>query len=335
MCLHVVEQACNSEEILTKLAIPEFAWESVSSSWREQHPSLYSRLDFCYDGKHPAKLLENNADTPTSLYETGFWQWLWLENMVDKSLIDRRADQFNSLQEKLIQRFEGIKQQYQFDSMHFACAKDSTEDRSTVQYLQDCAREAGISDYFTYMEDIGVDANNKLTDSEDNIIQRCFKLYPWEFMLREGFGEFALSSKVGWLEPVWKSVLSNKGLLPLLWQSFENHPNLLPAYFEQDFVKHAGDFSQQTWVKKPLYSREGANIEIFSGSSHDVKAASSGPYGSEGYVYQAYCPLPKFGKNYTLIGSWLVNDEPAGMSVREDNKLITQDMSRYLPHIIL
>ena len=62
--------------------------------------------------------------------------------------------------------------------------------------------------------------------------------------------------------------------------------------------------------------------------------ASPGPYGEEGFIYQDYAPLPKFGGSYTLLGSWLVDDQPAGLSVREDNSLITQDSARYLPHII-
>ncbi|WP_245583185.1 glutathionylspermidine synthase family protein [Oceanospirillum beijerinckii] len=31
------------------------------------------------------------------------------------------------------------------------------------------------------------------------------------------------------LEPIWKTVLSNKALLLMLWQMFPYHPNLLPA----------------------------------------------------------------------------------------------------------
>ena len=34
-------------------------------------------------GDGPAKLLEYNADTPTSLYESAVFQWVWLEEMRD------------------------------------------------------------------------------------------------------------------------------------------------------------------------------------------------------------------------------------------------------------
>ena len=42
-------------------------------------------------------------------------------------------------------------------------------------------------------------------------------------------------SKVQLIEPPWKAILSNKGVLPLLWQRHEGHPNLLPAFFDDAF----------------------------------------------------------------------------------------------------
>ena len=84
---------------------------------------------------------------------------------------------------------------------------------------------------------------------------------------------------------------------------------------------------------KPLFSREGSNISIYRGGKETY--AVDGPYGDEGMIVQAYHPLPKFGDNYTLIGSWIVDDKAAGIAIREDASLITQDLSRYLPHIIL
>ena len=145
MCLAVVDKVVKDEELLRAFQIPESYWQQVLTSWQNKDPSLYSRLDFAYQGQGPAKLYENNADTPTSLYETGFWQWLWLEELVDKQTLSRSADQFNSLQEKLVARLAEIRtSSTSIDQMHFACCKGTEEDRGTVQYLQDCASEAGI-----------------------------------------------------------------------------------------------------------------------------------------------------------------------------------------------
>ncbi len=330
MCLAIVDKVLKSEELLKRFCIPEKYWDFIHSSWKNGDPSLYSRLDFAYDGKSPAKLYENNADTPTSVYETGFWQWLWLENHVDAGTLPRGADQFNALQEKLVNRFNDLQTLTPDRLLHFACCEGSTEDRGTVQYLEDCAKAAGLSTAFVHIEEIGVSDTQQFTDIHDQQITWMFKLYPWEFMFEEEFGSYLTHNNLRWLEPPWKSILSNKGLLPMLWKEFKGHPNLLPAFFE-DELHLASDIP--SLVKKPLFSREGANISIIQNGQETT--ASHGPYGEEGFIYQATHPLPKFGENHTLIGSWLVDDEAAGISIREDSGPITQDMSRYLPHIIV
>ncbi|MCA0936890.1 glutathionylspermidine synthase family protein [Vibrio alginolyticus] len=329
MCLAIVDEVVRSERLLTQCAIPESMWSQVASSWQRKDPSLYSRMDFAYNGSSPAKLLENNADTPTSLFETAFWQWVWLEDVVNKGRIHQSADQFNILQDFLIERFVEIAKFQPGQTLHFSCCKYTEEDKGTVQYLEDCAREAGLSTAFVYVEDIGVTENGTFVDSDDRAIRWMFKLYPWEFMFEEEYSAYLKDARVNWLEPMWKSILSNKALLPLLWQRFPNHPNLLPAYFADD--PEAG--SLQDYVVKPLFSREGANIEIVKKGQRIAK--TPGPYGTGKSIVQQYHPLPKFGQSHTLIGSWLVNDKAAGISIREDSNIVTQDMARYIPHIIL
>ena len=329
MCLAVVDKVVRDDEWMQKFQIPQDFWQAVADSWQAKAPSLYSRLDFAYHGHGPAKLYENNADTPTSLYESGFWQWLWLEEQVNAGKLSKQADQFNSLQEKLIRQLANIADFYGVNSLHFACCQDSTEDRGTVQYLQDCANEAGLLSPFVFIEDIGLSSCGRFTDLQDIPIDTLFKLYPWEFMQREEFAPAIIPAQVNWIEPLWKSILSNKALLPMLWKMFPDHPNLLPSYFEQDLAKA----TESKLIKKPLFSREGANISLLDNGKTVIDG--QGPYGEEGFVYQAYYPLPVFGTNHTLIGSWLVNDQAAGISIREDNSPVTQDLSRYLPHIIL
>lgn len=329
MCLQAVDKVIRDEYWLMRFRIPQEHWDFIGRSWTNKDPSLYSRLDLAYSGNGPAKLLENNADTPTSLYETGFWQWLWLEDQMQSGVLPNTCDQFNSLQDKLVDWFRGYIQSHNVRYMHFACCQDTIEDRGTVQYLQDCATEAGIETRFVYVEDIGLGEGGYFTDLQDRVIDTLFKLYPWEFMLREEYGVHIENAQVQWLEPPWKAILSNKALLPLLWQMFPKHPNLLPAYFEDDPQKA----QLQQYVRKPIFAREGANVQIVV--DDQLLADTGGPYGEEGYIYQAYTPLAQFNDRHSLIGSWLVNDQPAGISVREDAQMVTQDLSRYLPHIIL
>ena len=328
MCLEVVDRVVHDEALLARFQIPQRYRKWVRQSWQAGDKSLYSRLDLAYSPGGTAKLLENNADTPTSLYESGFWQWLWLEDKLGDGTFDDSIDQFNSVQEKVVERFRQLHQQHLGALLHVSCCRDTVEDRGTVQYLQDCAREAGIETEFVYVEDIGRDAQGRLSDTKDQVIAWMFKLYPWEFMMRESFGELMPNAPTGWLEPPWKSVLSNKALLPLLWEMFPEHPNLLPAYFEDDPRRP----ELARYVRKPIFAREGCNVSIHMDGKQVY--ASDGPYGDEGFIIQEYVPLPRFGDSYTLIGSWLIGDQPAGISVREDSSAVTQDLSRYLPHVI-
>jgi len=61
-----------------ELGIPEHAIPLIEKSWHADSPSLYGRFDLAYDGVNPPKLLEYNADTPTSLLEAAVVQWYWL-----------------------------------------------------------------------------------------------------------------------------------------------------------------------------------------------------------------------------------------------------------------
>jgi glutathionylspermidine synthase len=149
-------------------------------------------------------------------------------------------------------------------------------------------------------------------------------------MFQDAFGEKLSSAPTRWMEPPWKAILSNKGILPLLWEIFPKHPNLLPAYFEDDpKVAMLGS----SFVRKPLYSREGANVALVSAGTTLME--QQGPYGAEGFIRQAFAPLPSFSDQYPVIGSWLVDHTPCGLSIREDENPITGNTSRFLPHAIV
>lgn len=83
MCLQAVEKVIASDELMAKFRIPKHTWGFVRQSWKTHQPSLYSRLDLAWDGVGEPKLLENNADTPTSLYEAAFFQWIWMEDQLN------------------------------------------------------------------------------------------------------------------------------------------------------------------------------------------------------------------------------------------------------------
>ena len=327
MCFEVVERAVADEEVLRRLAVPEMFRGYVADSWRNGERNLYGRMDFRYDGNGPAKLYEYNADTPTALYESAIFQWVWLEQAMEQGLVPEGADQFNSLHERLIDAIG----RFGIDGpLHLACARDTDEDLGTIEYLEDCARQAGLATRRMFMEDIGLSDDGRFTDTDDDPVRWLFKLYPWEWLMEEEFGSRIPGSDTQFIEPGWKAVLSNKGLLALLWEMFEGHPNLLPTFFEND--PKAASLGGR-YVRKPLLSREGANIAFVENGRTVLDF--DGPYGAEGFVRQAVAPLPSFEGRRPMCGVWLVASEPAGMCIREDEGDITTDDACFVPHFIL
>ena len=318
-CLEAVQYVIDNKLYSQFKIDPRFI-PMIESSWNDEHPSIYGRFDLVYDGNDDPKMLEFNGDTPTSLFEGSVVQWYWLEDLMPGS------DQFNSMHEKLIAYWKELIAYLKPGSIHFACLKDNDEDLTTVEYLRDCAIQAGLDTRFIFIEDIGWNnVSNNFVDLDNVPIKNIFKLYPWEWLTKDTFGNNILNDSLQafWIEPIWKMLLSNKAILPILWKLFPDHPNLLPSYFESDPLKY-------DYVKKPLLSREGENITIVKNGI--TMESTKGDYGAEGYIYQKYCPLPVFNGNYPVIGSWVIGCEPAGIGIRETKTLITDNLSRFVPH---
>jgi len=325
MSMELVGEVVASEELLGRLGIPPAFYDLIGTSWREGHAHLYGRMDFSYHGKGPAKLLELNYDTPTSLYEASAFQWGWLEECLRRGMVPARADQFNSIDRRLREVFSRMNLECPW---YFASIKGSDEDKATTDYLRLVASNAGIESRHIDVEDIGL-CQGRFVDLEGRWIPYLFKLYPWEFIFQEPFGVAISMSGTQFVEPPWKSILSNKGILPLLWERFDGHPNLLESYFDTE----GSNAVPAGWVRKPFFSREGANIELCMWSGE--RLAEDGPYTDAPFILQRFAPLPRYGDRFALVGSWMIGDHAAGIGIREDNSLITKNSSRFLPHLIL
>ncbi|XQA72704.1 glutathionylspermidine synthase family protein [Xanthomonas sacchari] len=325
MAMGLLDEIVASEALMQRLAIPPAFRDWIADSWRRREPHLYGRLDLAYDGRGPAKLYELNYDTPTSLFESAFFQWQWLEDQRAQGRLPDEADQFNSIHEALLERFAALAGGLP-PPLYFAAVRDSEEDQGTVAYLRDCAAQVGVGGELIAIEDIGLSSDGRYTDLDDTVIGALFKLYPLEDMFAERFGQALPGSGLRLLEPPWKALLSNKGILPLLWERHRGHPNLLPAVFDDGSALPPG------WVRKPLHSREGANIVLHLDDGRVLE--SDGPYAGP-YIRQQAHPLPAFEGRYPMVGSWIVGDRACGIGIREDDGPITRDSARFLPHAIV
>ena len=316
MCLEAGQLIIDKNRF-ADLDIPASAIPAIRQTWEEEPPAIYGRFDLAYDGSGPPKLLEYNADTPTSLVEAAVIQWEWLEDCFPGS------DQFNSIHERLIAKWKELRD-YAASPVYFAALHDM-EDIITVTYMEDTAQQAGLKTKRILIPDIGWDsAKNCFVDLDEKVIKTVFKLYPWEMMLRDEFGSHVIETtgRIQWMEPIWKMMFSNKGLLAILWEMYPGHANLLEAHLD-------GPEKMTEYVQKPLLGREGANITLKTAHG---ETSTSGPYGDGRYVYQAVAPMPQIKSRYPVIGSWVIDGEAAGMGIRESSGMITDNLSRFVPH---
>ncbi|MFR9796345.1 glutathionylspermidine synthase family protein [Streptomyces sp. MS06] len=304
---------------------------TVTESWqrRTELPSVYSRFDLRYDGRGPAKLLEYNADTPTSLVEAASPQWFWMEERFPG------ADQWNSLHERLVDAWRKQSALLPPGSpLYFAHSSDDElgEDLMTVAYLKETAEQAGLDTDWISMEEIGWDPlSGRFVDNNLRFIRSIFKLYPWEWLTTDAFADHVLDTldngggtgSTLWIEPAWKMLLSNKALLAVLWELYPGHPHLLPAHLDgpRELAGTTG------WVAKPLLGREGDGVTVHRPG--DTPAPRT-----DACCYQQLAPLPSFDGNHVVLGAWTVEGESAGLGIRESSGLVTDEYARFLPHVI-
>ena len=314
LCLQAIEHIVR-HNLWERFQVPADWVGYVRESWSQEDQTIYGRFDFGYDGAGPPKLLEYNADTPSALLEAAVVQWHWLQD------ISPHDDQFNSIHECLIETWKLLQPKVD-NILYFTAHPASLEDQITVQYLRDTAIQAGLATAYLPIDAVGWDhARHLFLDGNNRPMRHVFKLYPWEWLLRERFGPFILAKSTKWYEPPWKMLLSNKAILPLLWELFPGHPYLLRSEFKE---------FGSSYVRKPCLGREGSNIQIVVDGKEELH--TDGPYDGA-HVFQELFPAKPFDDKYPVLGCWIVGNVACGMGIRESDDRITRNTSRFVPHL--
>jgi len=317
-----------------ELNIPFNLVELIKNSWENDvHWHLYGRFDFAggIDGK-PIKLIEFNADTPTSLYETAIIQWAMLKaNGMDE------AKQFNTVFEALKENFKRLvvlggdtadfEKYYDGWKILFSSIRGSIEDENTTRLLQIAANEAGFHTDFAYVDEVGFHAQEGIFKGDENF-EFWFKLIPWEnIAIEEGdlallLDEIIREQKAIILNPAYTLIFQSKAFMKILWDLFPNHPLLLETSFEP--------LKGKKQVEKRAFGREGANTIIYD-NDMSVLAKVDGEYGNFKAIYQEYTELPKDAKGESYQAGVFFAYEGCGLGFRRGG-LIMENFSKFVGH---
>jgi glutathionylspermidine synthase len=324
MAMQAVERMVDDPTVVERHGLPPGSGQLLARSLRDRtQTSVYGRFDLAWGGSGDAKLLEYNADTPAGLVEAAVCQWMWLEDLHPE------RDQWNMVHEHLVKRWGELRDATGVRTLHFAVGQNEpTEDWATVAYLRDTAQEAGLETLGITVEEIGWHHTREVfVDGQDVEITHCFKMYPTEWMLESPFGELLILDRAAthWIEPPWKLLVGSKALLPVMWEMFPGHRNLLPSYFD-------APYAMREYVTKPLFGWEGDGIEIHT--PHVSESVAATHSAGQQTIYQKYVALPDFDGNHPVLGTWVIGGRAAGLGIRESTNLITNTDARFVPHLM-
>lgn len=320
-----------------ELNIPFNLIEIIKESWENDvHWHLYSRFDLAggIDGK-PIKLIEFNADTPTSLFETAIIQWAMLKaNGLDE------ANQFNNLYEALKDNFKRIitldsdieKFEEHYKNLGwkilFSSISSSQEDINTTKLLQHIASEAGFITDFEYIENVQFSDDGIFKD--DELFEFWFKLIPWEdIAIQESelaliLTEIIKDKKAIIFNPAYTLIFQSKAFMKILWDLYPNHPLLLETSYEP--------LKGKKQVEKRAFGREGANTKIINADG-SIDTQTSGEYEGHKAIYQEYVEFPKDENGQWYQAGVFFAYEACGLGFRKGGKILN-NMSKFVGHII-
>ena len=324
-------------ELFFELGIPFNLVDVIKKSWQNDvHWHVYGRFDLAggIDGK-AIKLIEFNADTPTSLFETALLQWAILKhnNMDEEKQFNNIYEAIGDNFKRLITLFDDVDtfdENYDGWKILFSSSDANEEEEVTTKLLQQIATDAGFNTSFEYLQNVRFDEDG-IADAHDNMYEYWFKLFPWEDIahdepeLATTLTNIISNQKAIILNPAYTLLFQSKGMLKILSDLFPDSPYLLKTSFEP--------LKGMKQVEKTAFGREGANTKIID-SEGKVLLEKDGPYGNYKKVYQEYVEFPKDAKGAKYQAGVFFAYEACGMSFRKGGEIM-DNMSKFVGHVIV
>lgn len=330
MFIHATEYVINHDELLTHFSIPDIFWSKIRQSWfNQRHLNMTGRFDLAVNDRQ-IKVFEYNADSASALFEMA----IVLEKWANVINFERTFMSGFQVHKMLVNNWKNSPEK--IERVHILIDVEQ-EELMTAYYMQRVLHEAEIDSKICILTNDLYWSDGKIVDNEDIEVKCVWKLWMWEtvfsnYLLCEQNGtlndeingqhpylcQILLHDSIQVIEPLWKVITSNKALLPIVWNLYPNHPNLLQSEYELN-----SNFENLAYVKKPIVGRCGYNITLYDVNGSSVLDEKDGKFMDRNCIYQELFTLKKFHDYYPIIGSWIFKDSFAGFGIREDQKLIT------------
>ena len=339
------------DELLRDLGIPEEALSAVRVLVNPEVVTVIGRFDFAKTIEG-LKLLEFNADTPTSVVEAFFVNPKACSFFGAKNTNEGMELHIREAFQTILKSYQDLG--YATDSIVFSALSWHDEDRDTVKYLLD---QSGLKATFVALEDLRISEDRlcALIDEGMIPIEVWYRLHALEKLAVESderdnypTGAHVLDlvarKKLAIINPPSAFVSQTKALLSLIWNlhevnefyTSEEHQlidkYMLPTYMENRFLHKA------PYVTKPIFGREGGAVCIFEADGVMVEQDRDDYYWDQPMIFQKRVEMEEvennsekgFYRGRLLWGSFLVGGKASAICARIGER-ITGNLACFLP----
>jgi len=339
------------DELLVELGIPQEALLTVRILVKPEIVTVIGRFDFVQT-TNGLKMIEFNADTPTSVVEAFFVN---AKACCFFKAINPNVGTEGHLKEAFARIIETYKDQgYATDSIVFSALDWHNEDSDTVKYLLD---QSGLAAKFVALQDLRVSNDRLCTLIEGQLvpIDVWYRLHVLEKLAEEKDErddyptgarvlDMVARGKLAIINPPSAFVAQTKALQSLIWNLHEKgefytqkehqliETYMLPTYMENRFL------NKVPYVTKPIFGREGGAVSLFDADGRVAEKDNDEFYWDQPMIYQKRVEMGEAESNTVsgpykgklLWGSFLIGGKASAISARIGEQ-ITGNLSCYLP----
>ena len=173
--------------------------------------------------------------------------------------------------------------------------------------------------------------NGILKDLEYNYpVEFLYKTYSWYKILKEFqksdkkfFNIFQNDNKKFIIiEPIWKTVMGSKALLPFVYKFYPKCKYLIPTSFNPFDKIFEGD---EYIIRKSIYGRGSKSTKILKIKDIDKNKLE------KGFIYQKIFKNNKYKGNYFIMGAYTIGPNFGGLFVKKSNKIINDYHCNIIP----
>ncbi len=338
------------DELYRMLGLPPETFQAVRVPVFSHLATSIGRFDFAQTPQG-LKMLEFNADTPTSIVEVFYVNQKVCDFYQVPNPNQGCEQHLDKAFQQIIERYRELG--YPTQSIVFSALDWHDEDRDTTRYL---LRQSGLPARFVALQDLRVYEDRLCYFDNGNYvpIDVWYRLHALEKLAEEkaedGYPtgahvlDLVARKRLALINPPSAFIAQSKALQALIWNLHEERQffsaaeheiieaYMLPTYLENRFA------GKECYVSKPFFGREGGAIRLCTSEGNIIAQDQGEDYWEQPVVYQRMAELESIAiqtirGNYAgraLWGAFLIGGQASGIGLRLGD-LITGNLSYFLP----